>query len=394
MKPLAFVIPWYGDNIRGGAETECNQLAHLFIEKGIPVEVLTTCVKEAAHDRGKNTLRAGISLESGITVHRFPVKEQNLERLIPANLKLFHNEIVTLEEEKAYLEEDISSPQLYQFIHDNQDKYEYFIFIPYLYPPTYFGSIECPDNAAIIPCFHDEGYAHMSLLKERFKYFKKMIFLSKPERDFAYSIYDLSKVDNAVLGAYVESGWENSTNPQEFREKYEISAPFLLCAGRKEPGKKTDMLVDYFCRYKTNHPTSDIKLVFIGGGKINIPFEYENEIYDLGFVSLEDKHNAFAAACALCNPSFYESFSIVIMESWLAGRPVLVSQQCKVTTNFCVESNGGLWFDNYSVFEGCLDYMLKHPEITDKMGENGKRYVQKNFVKEAIFKKYYDFLFT
>ena len=41
-----------------------------------------------------------------------------------------------------------------------------------------------------------------------------------------------------------------------------------------------------------------------------------------------------AAASLLCQPSHNESFSLVIMESWLCGRPVLVSSQCAVTKDF------------------------------------------------------------
>lgn len=392
MKPVAFVIPWYGDDIRGGAESECNQLAHLLFADGIPVEVLTTCVKQAADDRGKNTLKAGVSTESGITVRRFPVKKQNMERLVPANLKLFHHEAVTEEEELAYLEEDINSPEMYQYIRKNRDKYAYFIFIPYLYGPTYFGSMECPDNAVIIPCFHDEGYAHMKLMAERVKEFKKMIFLSQPECDLAHELYDLSKVDNAVLGAYVESGWENDLHPDRFREKFHIDAPFILCAGRKEPGKKTDMLLEFYCKYIDEHSECPLHLVFIGGGDITIPGRFKDRVHDLGFVSLEEKHDAFAAAYVLCNPSFFESFSIVIMESWLSKRPVLVSEQCKVTSNFCQETNGGLWFDSYPVFAGCLDYMCAHPDVLDRMGECGEQYVQNNFVGHAILRKFKEFL--
>ncbi len=391
-KPIAFVIPWYGDDIRGGAESECNQLAHCFADAGLKVEVLATCVREAADDRGINNMPEGMTVESGITVRRFPVRKRDVERYNPANLKLFRNQPVTLEEEQAYLEEDINSPKMYEFIREHKDDYEMFIFLPYLYPPTYYGSMECPDNAVIIPCLHDEGYAYMELLKERMACFKKMIFLAKPESDLAHELYDLSKVETAVLGAYVESGWENDLEPQAFREKFGIQDDFILCAGRKEPGKKTDQLRDFYIRYKQSHPDCTLKLVYIGGGKIDIPEEYKSEILDLGFVDLKDKHDAFAAAYVLCNPSHFESFSIVIMESWLAKRPVLVSEVCKVTTNFCLESNGGLYFDSYPVFEGCVDYFLTHREECDVMGENGYKYVQNNFVKDVIQKKYIEFL--
>lgn len=393
-KPLAFVIPWYGDNIRGGAESECNQLAHCLLEAGLNVEILTTCVKEAADDRGKNTLPQGVTIESKIPVRRFPVKKRDVERYNPANLKLFRNEIVCLEEEWAYLEEDINSPQMYSYIHEHREEYEVFIFMPYLYPPTYYGSIECPENAVIIPCLHDEGYAYMKLMRERMSSFKKMIFLSRPECELAYKLYDLSNVKTATLGAYVTSGWEQNVDPNSFREKFQIYDDFILCAGRKEAGKKTDQLKDYFIKYKKKHSGCTLKLVYIGGGKIDIPLDYKEEIIDLGFVDLDDKHNAFAAAFFLCNPSHFESFSIVLMESWLAKRPVLVSEHCKVTSNFCEESNGGLYFDSYPVFEGCIDYFCSHRQQADTMGELGYQYVHANFTKEVIQKKYQDFLLS
>lgn len=392
MKPIAFVIPWYGDDIRGGAESECNQLAHCLQKAGIAVEVLTTCVKEASSNRSVNTLPEGESVESGVLVRRFKVRQQNIERFNQANLKLYHNERVTLEEEKMYWDEDINSPDMYAYIRTHKDDYKYFIFMPYLYGPTYHGSIECPDNAVIIPCFHDEAYAYMQTMRERASNFKKMIFLSKPESDLAHKLYDLSDVDTAILGAYVESGWENECNADAFRKKYKIQEDFVLYAGRKDPGKKADELIEYFSRYKRLNPQRKIKLIMIGGGSLEIPIDCQNDIIDLGFVSLEDKHNAFAAATIFCNPSYFESFSIVIMESWLVKRPILVSEHCKVTMNFCLESNGGLYFDEFGTFAECMDYMLDNKEIADKMGQNGYEYVQNHFVHDVILKKYVDML--
>ena len=391
MDPVAFVIPWYGDDIRGGAESECNQLAHLLAEKGVPVEVLTTCVRQASDDRGVNTLPEGLRLESGIPVRRFPVKKQDMQRLAPANLKLYRNEPVTLEEERAYLEEDINSPALYRFIRENRDRYHCFILMPYLYGVPYFASMECPGKAVMMPCLHDEGYAYMRLMKDRMNQLDKMIFLSKPECSLAERLYGLSGVKKEVVGAYVESGWETSLSPDSFRQKHGLSDPFLLFAGRKDAGKKADMLLEYFIRY-IQKKQNGMKLVFIGGGSLDIPASSASDVFDLGFVSPEDKHNAMAACLALCNPSFFESFSIVVMEGWLAQRPALVSEQCLVTANFCRESNGGLWFDSYGVFEGCVDYLLAHPQTAAAMGRNGCRYVRDHFTKDVIFRKLVDFL--
>ena len=392
MKKIAFVIPWYGDSIRGGAETECNHLAHCLKASGLDVEILTTCVREAGDNRGKNTLQAGIFQESGITVHRFKVTEGDEKKLIPANRRIYEGENFSADDEVAYMENDINSPELYQYIKKERYNYDWFIFIPYLYPPMYYGSLECPDNCAAIPCFHDEGYAHMEMVKECANRMKKIIFLSQSEAEFARKQFGLESVDQAVLGAYVESGWEKELEPEHFREKYNIKNEFILCAGRKEPGKRTNELLYFFIHYKQKNPESNLKLVFIGGGEIDIPSVWKKEVIDLGFVEKKDKYNAYAAAMCLCNPSYYESFSLVIMESWLAKRPVLVSEHCEVTTNFAKEAKGGLFFANYSDFEGCIDYMQREKRVTDIMGENGYKYVQENFVSEVIRSKYIEFL--
>jgi len=228
-------------------------------------------------------------------------------------------------------------------------------------------------------------------MKDRMNQLDKMIFLSGPECSLAERLYGLSGVKKEVVGAYVESGWETSLSPDSFRQKFGLSDPFLLFAGRKDAGKKADMLLEYFIRY-IREKQNGLKLVFIGGGSLEIPAASASDVFDLGFVSAEDKHNAMAACLALCNPSFFESFSIVIMEGWLAQRPALVSEQCRVTANFCRESNGGLWFDSYAVFEGCVDYLLAHPETAAAMGRNGCRYVRDHFTKDVIFRKLVDFL--
>jgi glycosyltransferase involved in cell wall biosynthesis len=111
----------------------------------------------------------------------------------------------------------------------------------------------------------------------------------------------------------------------------------------------------------------------------------------LGFVSVEDKHNAFAAAEFLCNPSWFESFSLVIMESWLAKRPILVSEHCAVTTNFCHETNGGLYYNNYREFRECIIYLRENKETGDRMGENGFEYVMEHFTHKKIAQNYLDF---
>ena len=152
---------------------------------------------------------------------------------------------------------------------------------------------------------------------------------------------------------------EITGNAERFRNKYKIDMPFMLYAGRKDSGKNVDMLLRYFEQYTKRNDT-ELQLVLIGGGTVRVPQNIKDRVHDLGFVETQDKYDAYAAAEFLCQPSKNESFSLVIMESWLCGRPVLVHGDCAVTKNFVQESNGGLYFNNYFEFEGCMDYFLSN----------------------------------
>ena len=131
----------------------------------------------------------------------------------------------------------------------------------------------------------------------------------------------------------------------------------------------------------------------MGGGSIELPDELvrQKRIIDLGFVDIQDKYNGQAAAEFLCQPSKNESFSLVIMESWLCGRPVLVHSGCPVTRNFVSESDGGLYFGDYFEFEGCTDWILRNREKAALMGRNGGDYVRSNFAWDVIVEKYKKF---
>ena len=172
-----------------------------------------------------------------------------------------------------------------------------------------------------------------------------------------------------------------------FRDKFKINDPFFLYVGRKDAGKKVDMLINYFCNYKRRN-NNNLKLVLLGGGSVCIPEEINDQIIDLGFVDMQDKYNAYSASEFLCQPSYHESFSYVVMESWLFKKPVLVSEFCNVTTSFVKKTNAGLFFRDYFEFEGAINYFLRHKNIADEMGERGREYVINNYDWQNMIKKY------
>jgi hypothetical protein len=99
----------------------------------------------------------------------------------------------------------------------------------------------------LIPCLRDEGYARMKGVRRAFESARAVAFHVAAERDLATSLYDFSRADPLVLGKGVDTGW--SADAGRFRRTYGLEGPLLLYAGRREAGKNTPLLLQYFLRY-------------------------------------------------------------------------------------------------------------------------------------------------
>ncbi len=380
---VAFVAPWYGEGIPGGAEAETRRLVEQLSGDGLPIEVLTTCVRDFNADWGRNYHRPGKDKQEGVIVRRFPVRRRDKAAFDAVNQKLVWGLPVTREEEEIYVRESVCSPALTDYVGKHRDAYVY-LFIPYLFGTTYWGMDACDGRAILIPCLHDEAYARMKLIEAMFAKAERIIFHTESELELARKLYTLREDAPRLVGTGVDTGW--TANAGDFREKYGLAQPFILYAGRKEPGKNVERLIAYFRRYRQRNPK--VALVLIGGGEPPMAVSPGEAIYDLGFLSVQDKYDAYAAATVLCQPSLKESFSIVLMEAWMAEIPVLVSGYCRVTREHCLRSNGGLYFTNYPEFEVSLDLLLGKPRMRQALGANGRRYVLENYRWDLIVERY------
>lgn len=385
MKKIGFIIPWYGDDISGGAENMLRDLTAELHRKNIPLEILTTCAKEFRSDWNENYYKEGVYLNNNnIPVRRFRVRKRDTRAFDSVNFKFMKNIPVTPDEEKVFLREMINSNGLYRYMRENSGDYSLFVFIPYMFGTTYWGMKLFPEKSVLIPCLHDEPYAYMEHFKKLFPKVAGMVFNSEPEKTLAEKIYNLQNVRTLTAGIGMDT--DISGCASDFRSKYNIHEPFILYSGRKDSGKNIDTLIRYYAEY-VRRKNSSLRLVMTGGGK---PVRVNN-IIDLGYVSQQDKYNAMTACEFLCQPSVNESFSLVIMESWLCKRPVLVHEKCDVTRNFVSQADGGLYFGSYPEFEACTDYLLENREISDMMGFNGSEYIRNNFSRETVTGKYIKF---
>ncbi len=382
---IAFVSPWYGSHIPGGMESETRRTAAHLQAAGFQVEVLTTCIRDFFSSWDKNYHRPGISREDGIPVRRFAVERTDRPAFQWASWRLQQGQRLTRAEELVYQKEMIRCPNLLDHI-ASEDQETIFFFIPYLFSTTIEGTQIWPERSAIIPCLHDESYAYLDIMKDVILKVRALILHSVAELELVENIYGSQPQQiRQVIGEGLDTDIE--VNADRFRKKFEIEEPFILMAGRRDPGKNTQLLLHYWRRYAQEQKL-DYKLVLMGPGAVQIDSDLQEYVIDLGYVDRQDKFDAFAAATILCQPSVHESFSLVIMESWLAETPVLVHGHCAVTVEHCRQSNGGLYFTTYPEFAETVAYLFTNETVRSKMGKNGREYVLDNYQWPTVMEKY------
>jgi glycosyltransferase involved in cell wall biosynthesis len=180
-------------------------------------------------------------------------------------------------------------------------------------------------------------------------------------------------------------------DPDAFRDRTPVRGDFVLYAGRREEGKNTPLLVDYFRRFAIQNPRK-ASLVLLGAGEVAIPPDSSRMIFDFGRVSERHKWDGYTAAGVFCQPSVNESLSIVLLESWLCGTPALVHRDCDVTREHVRISGGGVTFEDYPDFAEGLLMLLEDRELSSRMGEAGRRYVEEEYNWDSVIKRLLDAL--
>jgi glycosyltransferase involved in cell wall biosynthesis len=180
----------------------------------------------------------------------------------------------------------------------------------------------------------------------------------------------------------------------EFRSSIGVGEhPFILFMGRLNSIKGPDLLLKAFCIVKDRFP--NIHLAYIGPdeGMLDLLREIASEhsilelVHFLGFVSREDKSRLIHSSNFLVVPSRQEAMSIVVLESGIAGKPVVITDQCGFDE---VESIGGGQVVPATV-DGLakgIDGMLSQADDLETMGENLRKYVKDQFLWDSIALRY------
>ncbi len=369
---IALVCQRYGLEVNGGSELYCRQLAEK-LTSVYDVEVFTTCAVD--YVTWKNEYTPGTETIHGVTVHRFPSERQRSKTAFDSiSQRVLTRPDHTDAEEMEWIEQQGPfCPMLLKDLANQHLEYKAVIFMTYLYYLTAMGLPMGFENAVLIPTVHDEPPVYLRYYESVFGAAKGFIWNTPEEKAFAVKRFPGIRNTPGIMagvGVDIPAG-ELPELPENIR-----NCSYIIYAGRIDESKGCGEMFQFFQRYKQQYG-GPLKLVLMGKAVMEVPDH--PDIVPLGFVSDEMKFSVMASAKALVLFSQFESLSMVVLESMIMGRPVLVNGKSKVLKGHCIRSNAGLYFTSYPEFAGALNYLLEHPAQYEAMRKKAVEYVNRNY---------------
>ena len=382
---LAVVVQRYGLAINGGAELHARYIAE-HLGKHAAVEVLTTCASD--YVTWKNELAAGVETVNGITVRRFKVKHERDPLVFGRRSVRVFSEMHSPGDELDWLDaEGPTSPALVDYITKHASDYDFCLFFSYRYYHAYYGVRAAPARAILVPTAERDEAIGLSIFQPLFRSVRAVMYNSPEERAMIEAVSGNQSVPGVVVG--IGSDVPQNPQPSRFRQKHGIPGPFAVYVGRIDENKGCSELFRFFQQYLTD-PSSTLSLALIGHSLLEIP--KHPRIRHLGFLSDQDKFDAMAAADVLIMPSYFESLSMVALEAWAIGKPVVANGRCDVLRGQCVRSNAGLYYDNGAEFMETLSTIERNRWLANALGRNGRQFFREHYDWPVIERKYLDMI--
>lgn len=383
---LAFVTPRYGTEVIGGAETAARMLAERLCRRpGWEVEILTSCALD--HLTWANTEPEGTTVVNGVTVHRFPTASRRTLDYFELDGKLrVAPEAASLAESRRWV--SLNGPMCPGLVDAVAGTgADVVACYPYLFATTVDAIAVAEVPVVLHPAAHDEPALYYPAFRRSFRDVDGLVYHTRAERDLMEGVFHVGARPQVVLGLGVDDPAGTGRPGGDLLGLGD--RPYLCYLGRVDEHKGCGMLGDYFAEYKRRNP-SDLALAFVGPVSATAP--EHPDIVVTGTVSEADKWDILAGSEVMVTPSAYESFSLVVLEAWTLGVPVLVNEACAATMEHCTRSGGGLWFDGYRSFEATVARLTGDAATRAALGAAGRRYTARHYRWPSIIDRYTGFL--
>ena len=207
------------------------------------------------------------------------------------------------------------------------------------------------------------------------------------EKLFGIPEQRIQVVYNAIDERFLH-GHASSADRQLIAERYQVTYPFLLYAGRISPHKNVVRMIEAFSALKTELEKDgafrDLKLIIIGDDVSGNPdlrrtvirSGVQNDVRFLGFVPIEVLRTFYDQAKIFVFPSLYEGFGLPPLEAMAHGTPVVTSNVSSLPE---VVGNAAVLVHPENVFEimRALHRVLMDQPLREKMKERSYRQASK-----------------
>ncbi len=242
---------------------------------------------------------------------------------------------------------------------------------------------------------------HMSRAREQSGFWRSVHFqltrhvLRGAARIFAVSNFTKNEIEklfeipsdrievvyNAIDERFLH-GHASAADRELIAQRYQVTYPFLLYAGRVSPHKNVVRMIEAFSALKTelekDQAYPDLKLIIIGDDLSGNPdlrrtvvrSGVQNDVRFLGFIPIEVLRIFYDEAKIFVFPSLYEGFGLPPLEAMVHGTPVVTSNVSSLPE---VVGNAAVLVNPENVFEimRALHRVLMDQALRQRMKERG-----------------------
>ena len=378
---LRVVVPRYGEAVVGGAETLLRKLALSLVAARWRVEVFTTCAVDAATWRDE--AEPGVAVEDGVVVRRFRVRAARRPSAFRQLSRGFFKLPGRLRPEEAWVAlQGPWSPSLLTELQRAAPMPA--LFAPYLYHPTLAGLPAYRPVRLMLPAAHDELPLRLGVVGRALAAADGLLFGTEEEREIVVRRHpDAAAVPWAVGNVGVAA--PEGVDPARFRARAGLGAeePYLLYGGRVAEGKGMPELLAGVALLRSGGTA--VRLVLTGEAGVATPGS--EAVLPVGMLTEAERWDALAGAAAVVVPSFHESLSLLALEAWAAGRPVLANAASPVLAGQVARSGGGVAYDGAEGLAEAAARLLADPLSAAALGGAGQAWVAATYRWEAVHRR-------
>lgn len=266
------------------------------------------------------------------------------------------------------------SSSMEHYIATNIGKYDLVVTHNIVFKPAVFALDLAKQHnvpSLLIPHAHlDDDYYHFPDLINAARKATKVLAVPKAANAFY--------VEKGCCSEYLPAGADTDeefleSDRHEFESVYGSDDEFVLVLGRKSGAKGYRSVIQAV--ESINQSGKKLRLVMIGpdddGLMITSPY-----VSYLGRQPRSVVRGALMSCLALVNMSSSESFGIVLLEAWLARKPVIANKSCVAFHDMAVDQENALMV-SHEELQDALVRLRNEPALCERLGSNGFETAQK-----------------